>query len=85
MVVQTLTPAALFFCSFGILHTDETKFEDNAVRRANEKFYRALNAMFKGRLALMNTFGSPGAQLSRPLAETRTFRERRRVTDGSSP
>jgi len=52
MRIRTLTAAAIICCSFGVAYAEEkpTDSEAEAVDRANEAFYAALNAMFAGDL-----------------------------------
>ncbi len=55
MKLQTLTVAAFIGCSVGLLYAQDkpTTNEAKAVRRANDRYYDALNAMFKGDLSPM--------------------------------
>jgi ketosteroid isomerase-like protein len=60
MRLRTLIAAAFICCSVGVLpaQNQPTDSGANAVRRANEMFYAALNAMFKGNVAPMKKIWS---------------------------
>lgn len=66
MTLRTLFATALVCCSIGVLHADDkpTTREARAVQRANEMFYVALNAMFKGDLQPMMKVWSHAADVT---------------------